>query len=416
MTPSTSESTDAVGLGVLRAAITVLVIAHHVALGYHPFAPPPLPSLTAAPFWQAFPVVDAARWSGALWLVACNDAFFMSLMFLISGVFVWRSLQSKGAARHLQDRVRRLGLPFLVAAAVLAPLAYVPSYLQTGAAPSWSGFWRQWLALPSWPAGPAWFLWLLVAYNAVAAAAYPLARRWGAGIAAAAECIGRRPLAAFAILVSASAAAYVPMAVAFSPLDWTAVGPFAVQTSRAIHYGVYFAAGIAIGTAGIDRGLVAPTGALARRWPRWVLAAAVAFGAAIAISLRDIAAAGRGPWHVAGALGFVVACAALCFAFLAAFLRVPWRRARLIDSLRGSAYAMYVVHYAIVSWLLYALLGAALPAPAKAGVAFAGALAASWLVAAVLRRIGRAVRTARAAQYGNVAVSPIPRIRTERSR
>jgi hypothetical protein len=414
MTPSTSDSTDAVGLGVLRAAITVLVIAFHVALGYHPFAPPPLPSLAAAPFWQAFPVVDTDRWSGALWLVAFCDTFFMSLMFLISGVFAWQSLQRKGAARHLRDRVRRLGLPFLVAAAVLAPLAYFPSYLQTGAPASWSGFWRQWLALPSWPAGPAWFLWLLVAYNAVAAAAYPLLRRGAGGLATAAECAGRRPLAAFAILIAASAAAYVPMALAFGRLDWTAVGPFTVQTSRAIHYGVYFAAGIAVGAAGIDRGLVAPTGALAARWPRWAIAATIAFAATIVIGARNLAAGDRGPWHVASALGFVAACAALCFALLAAFLRVPWPRARVLDSLRGNAYAMYVVHYAFVSWLLYALLGAALPASAKAGVAFAGAAAGSWLVAAVLRRIGRAVRAA--PQYGNVAVSPIPSIRTERSR
>lgn len=414
MTRPPSESTDAVGLGVLRAAITVLVIAHHVALGYFPFAPPPVPSLTTALYWQAFPVVDAARWPGALWLVACNEKFFMSLMFLISGVFAWRSLLRKGPAHHLRDRMRRLGLPFLVAAAVLAPLAYFPAYLQTGAPASWSGFWRQWLALPSWPAGPAWFLWLLVGYNALAAAVDPLTRRWAGGLGCVAEAAGRRPLAAFALLASASAAAYVPMALAFDALDWTAVGPFAFQTTRAIHYGVYFAAGIALGAAGIDRGLFAPTGRLARRWPWWALAAAVAFLASMAIGARDFAAGGRGPWHVAGAFGFVVPCAALSFAFLAAFLRVPWPRARLLDSLRGNAYAMYVVHYAIVSWLLYALLGAALPAPAKAGIAFASAVAGSWLVAAALRRIGRAVRPA--PQYGNVAVSPIPSMRTERSR
>jgi surface polysaccharide O-acyltransferase-like enzyme len=386
MTDSTA-SRDATGVGILRATITVLVIAFHVALGYHPFAPPPLDSLRTAPFWQAFPVVDPDRWHGALWFVAFNDTFFMSLMFLISGLFVWRSLSRKGGARHLADRARRLGLPFLVGAALLAPLAYFPSYLQTGAPASWAGFWREWLALSNWPAGPAWFLWLLLAFNVVAVALHAVTRRWHDRLTA--TSLRARPAAAFAVLIAASAVTYVTLALAFSPIQWTTIGPFAFQTSRVLHYAVYFAAGIGFGAAGIDRGLIAPGGRLAARWPAWALLAIVAFGASIVLVGRDIAAGGTGPWHVASAVGFVVACAALCFAFLAGFLRLPWPRWRLLDSLRASAYAMYVIHYAIVSWVLYALLDVALPGAAKFGLAFAAALAASWLVAAGLRAVGR---------------------------
>jgi peptidoglycan/LPS O-acetylase OafA/YrhL len=385
MTDSTSR--DATGVGILRATITLLVIAHHVALGYFPFAPPQFASLTTAPFWQAFPVVDPVRWHGALWFVAFNDMFFMSLMFLISGLFVWRSLSRKGGARHLADRARRLGLPFLVGAAVLAPLAYFPAYLQTGAHASWSGFWREWLALSSWPAGPAWFLWVLLAFNLVAVALHAVTRRWHDRLPA--GSLRARPAAAFAVLLAASALTYVPLALAYGPLHWTTVGPFAFQTSRIAHYAIYFAAGIAIGAAGIDRGLIRPGGRLAARWPVWALLAVVAFGAELVLGGLDIAAGGTGPWHAASTVGFVVACAALCFGFLAGFLRLPWPRSRLLDSLRANAYAMYVVHYAIVSWVLYALLDVALPGAAKAGLAFAAALAASWLVAAGLRGLAR---------------------------
>lgn len=386
MTDPTSR--DATGVGILRAAITVLVIAHHVALGYHPFAPPPFDSLRTAPFWQAFPVVDPDRWHGALWFVAFNDMFFMSLMFLISGLFVWRSLSTKGGARHLVDRARRLGLPFLAGAALLAPLAYFPSYLQTGAPASWAGFWREWLALSSWPAGPAWFLWVLLAFNLVAVALHAVTRRWHDRLPA--LSLRARPATAFAVLLAASALTYLPLALAWGPLHWTSVGPFAFQTSRLLHYAVYFAAGIAIGAAGIDRGLINPGHRLAARWPRWALLAVVAFGAELVLGGLDIAAGGTGPWHVASTAGFVVACAALCFAFLAGFLRVPWPRSRVLDSLRANAYAMYVVHYAIVSWVLHALLDVALPGAAKFGLAFAAALAASWLVAAWLRGCARA--------------------------
>lgn len=383
---------ETTGLGVLRAVITVMVVLHHAVIGYHPFAPPPFDSLRTYPFWMAFPVVDPDRWSGSLWIVAFNDTFFMSLMFLISGLFVWPSLARRGWARYLGSRVRRLGLPFVLGAALLAPLAYLPSYLQTGAAATWSGFWHEWLALDTWPAGPAWFLWLLLAFNVVAAALHAVlphaVERLGTVFR------GRRPLAVFAILIAASAAAYVPMALAFGPVRWSAVGPFAVQTSRVIHYAVYFVVGLGLGAAGLERTLVARGGSLAARWPRWVVAAALAFGLAIKLTLQDLAAGGTGVWQVADALGFVVVCAALCFAFLACFVRAAWARSWITDSLRRHAFAIYVVHYAFVSWVQYALLGAALPGAVKALLAFAGALALSWIAAAALGRLARGQRAA----------------------
>ena len=389
MTEPTSAATDRDGIGTLRAALTLLVVAHHTALVYHPFAPPPQPSLLASPFWQAFPVVDAHRWSGALWLTAFNDTFFMSLMFLISGLFVWKSLTAKGGARYLRDRARRLGLPFLVSAAVLAPLAYVPSYLQTGAGGSWSGFWQQWLALESWPAGPAWFLWVLLAFNVVAVALYGVAQRWGESLGRVFACAARRPLVVFAIVISASAAAYVPLALAYTGFRWSALGPFAFQTSRVLHYAVYFAVGVGLGAAGLERGLLAAGGRLAARWPLWLAGAAVAFGLAIEATTRDLTSGGARAWQIADALGFVAACAAQSFAFLACFRRVVPLRSPVLASLRRNAYAIYVVHYAFVSWLAYALLDAPLPGLVKASVVFTGAVAASWATAAGLRRLAR---------------------------
>jgi hypothetical protein len=387
-----SDSSDVIGIGALRAVITLLVLAHHVALGYHPFAPPPAASLLASPFWQAFPVVDPSRWHGALWFVAFNDTFFMSLMFLISGLFVWSSLARKGPARYLLDRARRLGLPFLAGAALLAPLAYLPSYLQTGAAASWAGFWHQWLALDNWPAGPVWFLWVLLAFNAVVVLLHAGFPRLFESLGRVAGCLARHPFSAFAVIVSASALAYLPLALAYTPLHWTAIGPFAVQTSRVIHYAVYFVAGVAIGAAGLPRGLLAHGGALATRWPVWVASAAAAFWLLLETGARNFASGGARAWQALDALAFVVACGALCFALLAVFVRPAWSRSRIVDSLRANAYAMYVIHYAFVSWLLYALLGAALPGAAKAAIAFVATVALTWATSAALRRLARAFR------------------------
>ena len=49
-------------LGALRAALTLLVVAHHAALAYISWAPPAPASLLVEPrLWLAFPVVDAAK-------------------------------------------------------------------------------------------------------------------------------------------------------------------------------------------------------------------------------------------------------------------------------------------------------------------------------------------------------------------
>ena len=87
------------------------------------------------------------------------------------------------------------------------------------------------------------------------------------------------------------------------------------------------------------------------------------------------------------AVAFTVACATLVLGFTALFLRFATRRVGIFDSLTANAYGIYIVHYAFVMWLQYALLGVELSAIAKGTVVFAGALALSWGTVALLRRV-----------------------------
>jgi len=387
---STVNSQTSVAVGTLRAVITVLVVAHHAVLAYNPFAPPPTSSLLTQPrFWGAFPVVDPQRWGASGLFTSFNDMFFMALMFFLSGLFVWSSLRRKGAGTFLLDRARRLGIAFVFAAAVIAPLAYYPAYLQTGGS-GLAGFWRQWLALGNWPAGPAWFLWVLLAFDAVAAGLFLLAPRWGERLGRLAAGARERPARFFGLLAAVSAVAYIPMEIFFNPFAWATFGPFFVQTSRILHYAVYFFAGAGVGAYGLERGLLAADGKLARRWLRWSIASVVVFGVALAVVIAAISAAAHPPvprsLEIAGDLGFVLSCAASGFAFLAFFVRFV-KRTRIFDSLRDNAFGIYLVHYAFVSWLQYALLPAGLPGFIKAAAVTLGALALSWGTTAALRRI-----------------------------
>jgi peptidoglycan/LPS O-acetylase OafA/YrhL len=200
--------------------------------------------------------------------------------------------------------------------------------------------------------------------------------------------VGRKPAVFFAALLAISALAYIPMALHFTSLAWTAFGPFAFQTSRILHYLCYFLIGAGVGMGGVEGGLLAPDGKLARRWLLWVAAALGAFVAATAMTLFALISGSQARGlEVAMHAGFVLSCAASCFAFLALFLRFAGARSLLKDSLAANSYGIYLVHYPLVSWLQYVLLPASMPGLAKAAIVFAGALALSWAAAAAMRTI-----------------------------
>jgi surface polysaccharide O-acyltransferase-like enzyme len=238
-----------------------------------------------------------------------------------------------------------------------------------------------------WPAGagPAWFLWVLLAFDALAVVLFRTFPRFPVVLerGAAAE-----PRILCGRLVAVSALAYIPLAIAFGPGTWNAIGPFKLQVSRVLLYLVYFLAGCGVGTHGMERGLLATNGSLARRWDRWLGVALAAFPLAVGFGF---AAAAAGPFAsvlaTAGYLAFVMTCAAASFAALALSLRLVSRRVAVLDHLRDNAYAIYVVHFVFVSWLQYALRPAQLSALTKGSLVFLGAVASSWAVSAALRRV-----------------------------
>lgn len=389
--PRISARGVSVAIGNLRAFVTLMVLAQHAMLAYHPFAPAPEASLALEPrSWLAFPIVDSQRSSAFLVMLSFNDIFGMSLMFFLSGLFVWPSQERKGSRAFLRGRFVRLGVPFLVAATLLTPLAYYPSYLVRSADPSLSGFWDEWFAMGIWPgaAGPAWFLWLLLAFDGIAAALFTLAPRSRQLLAGASPGARDQPAAFFGRLVLVSVLAYVPLAIAFGAGAWNALGPFKLQTSRALHYLVYFMAGVGVGIDGIDRGLLAAEGNLVRRWVRWVLAALAAFPLAVGTGLATLDPERSAlVWRGLAGLAFALSCAATSLAVLAVFVRFAHVRTKVRDSLRDNAYAMYVIHYPFVSWLQYALLPSGLSALAKGSLVFLGTAALTWAASATLRRV-----------------------------
>jgi len=371
----------------LRAVVILIVLAFHSVLPY-------LASLPQAPYpfdnppylWLAFPIVDGQRWFGFDLFCAWQDLGLMTLMFFLSGLFVPASLARKGSWKFLSDRLLRIGLPLALATLFLAPLAYYAAYRTTAIDPGPATYLQHWLALPFWPCGPQWFLGELLAFNILAAAMHRFVPGWDLYLVRLVALTGDNPVKFFAVLATASALAYVPLVLVHSPFAWVNIGPIGFQPSRPLHYLVYFLAGVAVGSHGLDRGLLDCDGALPRHWGAWLAAAFAGFllwAAPTSVTMADWSNA-PGIAKCAAGLGFVIACAAGCLCALAICLRFAhWRRWEF-DSLSVNAYRMYLTHYVFAVWLQYALLGTALFAMPKAAIVFAATLVMSWATAAAI--------------------------------
>jgi glucans biosynthesis protein C len=105
----------------LRSAITVLVIAHHSSLAYTTFAK----FDETAYINSTHAIVDTQRWIGLDIFENINDIFFMSLMFLIGGLFISKSMQKKGDLTFVKDRIYRLFIPFIFGGTLFMLIASV---------------------------------------------------------------------------------------------------------------------------------------------------------------------------------------------------------------------------------------------------------------------------------------------------
>ena len=380
-------SRSSIALVNLRAVVILIVLAFHSVLPYLASLPSAAYPFDSAPYlWLAFPVVDSQRWFGFDLFCAWQDVGLMTLMFFLSGLFVPSSLARKGSWKFLSDRLLRIGLPLVPAVMLLAPLAYYPAYRATAVDPGLDAYWQHLLALPFWPCGPQWFLGLLLAFNVLAAAMHRFVPGWDQRLVRLAAFAGGDPIRFFVVLATISAVAYVPLVLAYSPFAWVNIGPISFQSSRPLHYLVYFLAGVAIGTYGLDRGLLDSDGVLARRWAAWLAMALVGFllwAAPTSVTMSDWSNAPLIAKFAAG-IGFVVASAASCLCSLAICLRFAHWRLRAFDSLSANAYRMYLIHYVFAVWLEYALLGIGLFAIGKAAIVFGGTLVMSWAIAAAM--------------------------------
>src|SRR6201991_5214213 len=128
-----------------RTFLTLIVLLHHAVIPY-----------------TYFGHTDPKSWIGFDMVVLATDSFFMAMFFFLSGLFVWPGLGRKSPAIFLRDRLLRHGLPFVVAAFTVIPIAYYAISCRKHPEIGFSEFVSKTVTSGPWPSGPVLFVWVLL--------------------------------------------------------------------------------------------------------------------------------------------------------------------------------------------------------------------------------------------------------------
>jgi hypothetical protein len=358
-----------------RTFLTLVVLLHHSVIPY-----------------TYFGHTDPKSWIGFDMVVLATDSFFMAMFFFLSGLFVWPGLARKGPLHYLSDRLIRLGLPFVICAFTIIPLAYYAIELRQHPDVSFADFWWNTITKGPWPSGPVWFLWVLLAFDVLASILYKLSPNLVDPINRLSLRGHDHPAQFFAIMLAVTALLYIPGRVYWGPGSWFEFGPFSVQHGRVLLYATYFFFGAGIGLKYLDRGLLAADGQLGKRSLAWTIPALVPYclmWVLIYVKREILGNPVRLPdWYEATyGLFFAAFSVAIMFTILAYFLRFKQSGWSILDPMQPAAYGMFLVHYPIVLWLQYWLFDFNIPAIVKATTAFVLTVFLSWGATAALQRI-----------------------------
>jgi glucan biosynthesis protein C len=349
----------------------VLVLSMHACDTYSPFGNwyyqehPPVSFATALTFglYQSF-----------------LQAFFMGLLFFISGYFAAGSLERKGRSRFTRDRLVRLGIPTLHYMLLIGPLTqYFLSHTwgQGGFAYQWRTHIADGEILSE--TGPMWFAAVLLLFSICYAAL---------GTNLPAERRRTEPPSIRNLIVFMGVMALATYAVRIVCPQTTAV--FNVHPGDVAQYALMFAAGTLVSR---------------RRWLNELANDALRTASPLLIASLVLLAAllywggawqgdtsrysgGPGPVSLGKSLWEAMVCVAMTMGLLAVYRRYFGAQNALGRRLSDNAFAVYLLHPPVIIALAMGIHAIVWPALAKAALLTVIAAVASFLLSDfVVRRL-----------------------------
>jgi glucans biosynthesis protein C len=353
----------------IRILLTALVVFHHVAIAYG-----------GSGGWYFREQPNASNLLLVLFN-ATNQSYFMGFFFLLAGYYTPPSVERKGPARYLADRLLRLGVPLLVYFFFISTFTIALARTHEGHA-LWSG-WAQMIREREFGPGPLWFAEALL----LLAAAYLLWRRLRPArtdIDAASVALPSFRRLAFTAVVLGLINFAVRLAIPVGQeVLWLQLGYFPC-------YLWLFAAGCAASRSHL---LETVTFAQARPW--------LITSALVAVTLPVLVVVQRGVDGFPGGWNFNALFYALWDPLVAAgailgllwFARTRWSRTTpLTAALARNAFPAFIVHPPVAVACSLLAAGWTLPALAKFALVGLLATAGSFAVGGLLRALPGATR------------------------
>ncbi|MFC2030914.1 acyltransferase family protein [Chloroflexota bacterium] len=363
----------------LRILLTILVILHHLAIGY------------GAPGDNIYVEAGGISMVSTILMtlfVAINQAFFMGFFFMISSYFAPASYDRKDPRSYVLDRLKRLGIPLVFYIVVIDPLLNFVLARYNGYPGSLGQFLR--LSLQSTldnkalGVGPLWFVAALLIFSL----AYALWRLVFRQPVAPPPSEGKAPsnwaIAGFALglgLLTFAVRIWIPVGEQFRLLGW--------QLAHFPQYVAMFIAGIVAYRRNWFSALTTSQGKV---WLGVVMLLLVLFPvlfvAAGALDGDIDSAMGGVHWQ---SLAYSVWEQFMCMAMVVTLL--VWFRTRfnrqgsLARKMSAAAYATYIFHRPTITLLAVALMSIRLDLALKFVLVAPVAVALSFLVGYVVKQL-----------------------------
>ena len=329
----------------LRAFVVLLVIVLHGSMTYMAYAPE---------WWY---VLDSQNSLFYTMLVLLIDVPIMPILFFLAGYFALSSLQKRGSAQFLKDKLLRIGIPWIFGVLFLAPLSAYMIYYSRQVPMDYLTFWRTDFWGVMYQQSVYWFLGILFALFIVLALAGKLSSR----LRDATQKVVLPTWKVYIVFVGIMTAGFF-LATLFYPLDfWTHNYIFVYQPERVPLYIGYFVLGILayLWAWFADDGYKPKPvswGVACLVFGVAYLGVRIAFGAVLPTSaaLKAI-----------NALFFNAFCFTALMAGAAFFQNFVNRATPIWQSLSASSYGIYYIHPLILYPLAYLLVGITLPLFAK---------------------------------------------------
>jgi peptidoglycan/LPS O-acetylase OafA/YrhL len=334
----------------LRALLAILVVLHHSAQPYGP----------GGGWWIVSDPYNIIDYVVLGVFMAVNASFFMGLFFMVSAYFVPSSLERKGAAKFMKDRLVKLGVPILIFMIGVFPIM---GYLLQGQ--------------PSITLGHLWFLAMLLIFSTVYAA-YWLVKKPSSKVKKAFP--GNATIAAFAV-VMALLTFFVGI---WSPENnWVPLGLF--EPYHLTQYAMLFAAGIIAYREGwID----AIPEATAKLWSRVAILMVILLIFVGGLTNSTEFSGGLRLGSLLGTTWEAFMCVSMCIALLALFKNRFNTQGPIAKALANNSFTVYLIHIPIIVFLQYMLIGVAIDPLIKFAIVGAIGVPAAFAISHyVIRRL-----------------------------